>query len=64
MRLTIVLVIAIGAAAIIGRVERHSSGPEGSVRFLCVEPYTAREGERQVWRRTIQYYSQSCWTSC
>ena len=33
--------------------------------FLCVEPYTAREGEEIVWRRTTpRSFPKSCWISC
>jgi IS30 family transposase len=40
-------------------------GQEGLSDFLCVEPYTARQGEEVVWRRTTpRGFPRSCWISC
>ena len=36
---------------------------EGVSDFLCVEPYTARKGERQVWQRTTRSFLRSFWIS-
>src|SRR5688572_20122446 len=59
------------------RIQIHSSDPPerlapgdeaphpGLSDFLCVEPYTALEGEELVWRRTTtRSFPRSCWISC
>jgi hypothetical protein len=53
----------VGTLKGVGRIYQQTF--MGLSDFLCVEPYTAREGRRIVWRRTTQKdFPRSCWTSC